>query len=170
VAGLLAIGRIGPARGVHGEVFVEPWTDDPADRFAAGQVLRTDPETVGPLTVETSSLASGKLVVHFAGVFDRAAAEALRGVQLVIDPAQRPPLEGPDDFYDTDLIGLAARTVGGVELGPVHDVLHVAAAHYLVLEVDGRECLVPFVSAIVPEVDVAAGTVTIDPPEGLFEL
>lgn len=167
---LIAVGRIGPARGVRGEVLVEPWTDDPADRFAVGAVLRTDPEAPGPLRVEAMSLADGKLVVHFAGVADRPGAEALRRTQLLITAADRPPLDDPDEFYDTDLLGLAARTLDGAALGPVREVLHAGGADYLVLEVGGRDRLVPFVAAIVPKVDVDAGTVEIDPPEGLFEL
>jgi 16S rRNA processing protein RimM len=112
----------------------------------------------------------GKTVIHFAGIDDRAAAEALRGVRLVIAASERPELDDPDEFYDTDLVGLTARTVAGAELGPVREVVHAGGADYLVLDVDGTERLVPFVAAIVPTVDVAAGVVEIDPPEGLFDL
>jgi 16S rRNA processing protein RimM len=164
---LVAIGRIGPARGVHGDLFVEPWTDAPDERFAPAATVRT---ATGVLTVASSSVAGGKLVVHFEDVDDRAAAEALRGTELFVAVAARPRLEDPDDFYDTDLIGLSAHGVDGGALGPVVDVLHAGGADYLVLEVGGRDRLVPFVSAIVPEVDIAGGTVTIDPPEGLFDL
>jgi 16S rRNA processing protein RimM len=167
---VVAVGRIGPARGVRGEVFVEPWTDDPAGRFAMGSVLRTDPIEAGPLTVESSSTGGGKLVVHFEGVDDRMAAEALRGTELLITASERPPLDDPNEFYDTDLVGMAARTVDGEELGPVRDVVHAAGADYLVIEVDGRDRLVPFVAAVVPTVDVGARVVEIDPPTGLFEL
>jgi 16S rRNA processing protein RimM len=169
-AELVAVGRIGPARGVRGDVFVEPWTDQPAARFAAGAVLRTEPAGAGPLTVETANLGGTKLVVHFAGVLDRAAAEALRGVRLVVPAAERPPLDDPDEFYASDLVGLLARTVAGVELGPVRDVLNLAGAEYLVLEVGGVERLVPFVAAIVPTVDLVGRVLVIDPPEGLFDL
>src|SRR2546430_368742 len=89
---VVAVGRIGPARGVRGDVFVEPWTDDPDRRFSVGTVLRTEPTEAGPLTVAASSSASGKLVVHFAGVGDRFTAEALRGVRLVVPVADRPPI------------------------------------------------------------------------------
>jgi 16S rRNA processing protein RimM len=167
---LIAVGRIGRPRGVHGETFVEPWTDDPDERFAVGAVLQTEPGGAGLLTVAAMSLTGGRLVVGFAGVSDRAAAEALRGVRLLIAASSRPPLDDPDDFYDTDLVGLAARTVAGAELGPVRDVLHAGGADYLVVDVAGHERLVPFVRAIVCSVDVAAGVVVIDPPEGLFEL
>ena len=109
-------------------------------------------------------------MLHFDGVDSREAAEALRGTSLVMRASERPPLDDPDDFYDTDLIGLTARTVAGEVLGPVRDVLHSGASDYLVLDVAGVERLVPFVSAIVPAVDLAGGTVDVDPPEGLFDL
>jgi 16S rRNA processing protein RimM len=169
-AEIVAVGRIGPARGVRGDVFVEPWTDDPGRRFAAGSVLHTEPAEAGPLTVEAANVGGSKLVIRFAGVADRGAAEALRGVRLVVPAADRPVLDDPEEFYASDLVGLIARTVTGAELGPVRDVLNLAGAEYLVLDVGGGERLVPFVVAIVPTVDVGAGVVVIDPPEGLFDL
>jgi 16S rRNA processing protein RimM len=169
-ADVVTIGRVGKPRGVRGDVFVVPWTDDPDDRFAPGSVLQTDPSSRGPLTVAAMTVASGKLVVHFEGFDSREAVEELRGISLVMRAADRPPLDDPDDFYDTDLVGLAVRTVAGAELGPVRDVVHSGASDYLVLEIDGKERLVPFVAEIVPTVDVAAGFVEIDPPEGLFDL
>jgi 16S rRNA processing protein RimM len=167
---LLTIGRIGKPRGVRGDVFVASWTDDPHDRFAVGSVLQTAPSERGPLTVSAMSTASGKLVVHFDGFDSREAAESLRGIDVVMRAGERPPLEDPDDFYDTDLVGLVARTVSGAELGPVREVLHAGATDYLVLDVSGTEQLVPFVAAIVPTIDVAGGFVEIDPPEGLLDL
>ena len=166
----IAVGRVGRPRGVRGACFVEPWTDDPDERFAAGTVLVTDPAAPGPLTVASSSTSGGKLVVQFEGVEDRSAVELLRGVRLLVAASDRPELDDPDDFYDTDLIGLAGRTTDGVALGPVTDVLHAGGADYLVLDRAGRELLVPFVRAIVPTVDVAGGVVVIDPPEGLLDL
>jgi len=167
---LVAIGRIGPARGVRGALFVEPWTDVPEERFVPGAVLRTEPDDAGPLTVESASLAGCKLVVHFAGVGDRAGAEALRGVQLLMPAGERPAIDDPDEFYDSDLVGLEARELGGAVLGRVTDVVHAAGASYLVVPVGWRDRLVPFVAAIVPTVDVAGGFLVVDPPEGLFEL
>ena len=166
----VVVGRIGPPRGVRGDAFVEPWTDAPQERFAAGTVLRTDPPEAGPLEVLASSTQSGKLVVQFSGVTDRAGVLALRGTRLLVAAADRPELDDPDEFYDTDLIGLAARTVGGAPLGPITDVVHAGGASYLVVQVDGRDRLVPFVAAIVPRVDLAGAHVVIDPPEGLFDL
>jgi 16S rRNA processing protein RimM len=167
---LVAVGRIGKAHGIRGDAFVEPWTDAPDERFAAGVRLTTDPADRGPLTVESSRQHSGKLVVHFAGQDDRNAIEALRGTLLLVPAAARPPIEDPDEFYDTDLIGLAVRTVDGRQLGPVTDVLHSPAGSLLSVEVDGHEVLVPFRAEFVPTVDLAAGIAEIDPPDGLLEL
>ncbi len=167
---LVAVGRIGPAHGLRGEVIVVPFTDQPDERFAPGAVLVAEPGDTGPLTVESSRWQGKRMVVRFAGVVDRSGAEALRGTDLLIPAADRPDLDDPDDFYDTDLIGLAAATVDGRALGPVRDVVHGPAADYLVVEVDGQERLVPFLAAMVPSVDVAGGKVVIDPPEGLLEL
>ena len=164
---LLVVGRVGPPHGVHGAVIVQSFTDDPDERFAAGSVLVT---AADPLTVLNARWQGKRLVVQFDGVTDRGQAERLRGVELLVAAADRPPLDDPDDFYDTDLVGLAASTVDGRPLGPVRDVVHAPASDYLVVEVEGRDRLVPFVAALVPTVDVAGGRVVIDPPEGLLEL
>ncbi|MDQ2748844.1 MAG: ribosome maturation factor RimM [Actinomycetota bacterium] len=168
-AEFVAVGRIGPPRGVRGDVFVEPWTDDPAERFAAGSTLRTEPAAAGPLTVESANFGGSKLVIHFTGVEDRTTAAALHGIRLMVVASARPPIEDPDEFYASDLVGLVARTADGTQFGPVRDVLNLAGAEYLVLDVGGREQLVPFVGAIVPTVDLARGLVVIDPPDGLFD-
>jgi len=169
-AQLIAVGRIGPAHGTRGDAFVEPWTDDPEARFAVGVVLSTEPVESGPLTVEASRMHSGRFVVHFAGVDDRNSVEVLRGVRLLLAAGDRPRLDDPDEFYDTDLIGLTARSADGQVFGTIREVVHIGPADYLELEVDGVSRLVPFVSSIVPEVDVTGGFVIIAPPEGLFEL
>lgn len=169
-ADLVTVGQVGRAHGIRGQVAVAPRTDDPDLRFAVGAVLATDPPERGPLTIAEARTHSGRLLVRFDGVADRSAAEALRGTTLLIPLASRPPLGDPDDFYDTDLIGLRAVDPAGAPLGVVADVIHSPASDLLALDVAGREVLVPFVRQIVPAVDLAAGTLTIDAPEGLFEL
>ena len=117
---VVAVGRVGKAHGIRGDAFVEPWTDAPDERFEPGVRLSTEPADRGPLTVESARQHSGKLVVHFAGVDDRNAIEALRGTVLLVPASARPPIEDPDEFYDTDLIGLSVRTVAGQAAGPGH--------------------------------------------------
>jgi 16S rRNA processing protein RimM len=169
-AQLIAVGRIGPAHGTRGDAFVEPWTDDPEVRFATGVVFTADPADRGPLTVESSRVHSGRLVVHFDGVDERNAIEALRGTRLLMAAGDRPPIEDPDEFYDTDLIGLVAKSADGTAFGRIRDVVHIGPADYLELDVAGTPRLVPFVTKIVPQVNVAGGFVIVEPPEGLFTL
>jgi 16S rRNA processing protein RimM len=170
VGDVVAVGRIGKAHGIRGDAFVEPWSDAPHERFVPGSVFETEPAGRGPLTVATARDHSGKLVVHFEGYDDRNAVETIRGTVLVMPAAARPVLDDPDEFYDTDLIGLAVRTVAGQELGPVTDVLHSPADSLLSIDWDGREVLVPFRKEFVPTVDIAGGFIEVDPPDRLLEL
>ena len=163
----LVVGRIGRPHGIRGDVVVEVRTDDPQLRFAAGSVLATEPAGDGPLTIAASRWHSGRLLVSFDGVSDRDGAEELRGVLLVVDSADLEDTGDPDEFRDYQLIGLQARTTGGEVVGPVADVLH-HGQDLLVIRGAENEILVPFVAALVPEVDVQAGFLVIDPPPGLL--
>jgi 16S rRNA processing protein RimM len=165
----LVVGRIGRAHGVKGEVSVEVRTDDPDRRYAPGSALVTEPAERGPLTVLAAREHHGRLLVRFDGIDDRTAAEALRGTLLVVDSAEVGDTED-GEWWDHDLVGLVALTPDGATLGTVTDVVHVPGAPLLAIDHDGREVLVPFVTAIVPEVDVAGGRVVVDPPEGLLDL
>jgi 16S rRNA processing protein RimM len=174
---LLVVGRILRPHGVLGEVVVDVRTDEPAERFTPGSVLVTDPgRRVAPdvpasLTVETVRPHQDRLLIVFDGVYDRNIADGLRGVQLCVDSDTVPSSDDPDEFSDFELVGLAAVTSDGESLGEVVRVDHAPASDLLVLRrPDGGSALVPFVKAIVPEVDVAGGRVVLTPPEGLFDL
>jgi 16S rRNA processing protein RimM len=167
----LIVGRVARAHGIGGEVAVDVRTDDPDARFAEGNVLDTDPAERGPLTVEQTRWHSGRLLVRFAQIPDRTGAEALRGTLLVADSATSAAPVDDDEFWDHDLVGLRAVTAAGVALGTVENVLHPPGPPLLaVRRPDGAELLVPFVRAIVPTVDVAAGQLVVAPPDGLLEL
>jgi 16S rRNA processing protein RimM len=134
-------------------------------------VVDTDPPDVGPLRVSEVRPHQGRLLVLFDGYADRNRAETLRNVRLTIDSERLPALEDPDEFHDYQLVGLEAVTPDGQVLGRVARVEHAPASDLLVLaRSGGRESLVPFVKAIVPEVDLAAGRVVLTPPEGLLDL
>jgi 16S rRNA processing protein RimM len=167
------VGRIIRPHGLRGELSVEVRTDDPGGRYANGSVLGTDPES-GPLTVTASRWHSGRLLVSFAEVIDRTDAELLRGVLLTVDAADVPLPQDPDEFHDHQLTGLTVVTVSGELVGTVSDVLHAGQDLLSITPAAGtsrqEEVLVPFVAAIVTEVDVAAGRLVIDPPPGLLDL
>lgn len=167
----LVVGRIGKVHGLRGEVTVEVRTDDPDNRFAPGTALDTDPAERGPLTVESGREQGGRLVLRFAGIDDRTAAEGLRNTLLIVeaDPDELP--DDPDEYYDHQLVGLRVLTVDGREVGTVADMLHLPTQDlFAVTRPDGREALIPFVGEIVPKVDLKERTVLVDPPPGLLEL
>jgi 16S rRNA processing protein RimM len=167
----LVVGRIIRPHGVRGEVVVDIRTDSPAERFAAGSVLATDPAGAGPLTIDGVRPHQGRLLVTFEGVADRDVADHLRGVLLVVESDSIPDPADPDEFHDHQLVGLRAETPEGEMLGEVARIEHAPAADLLVLRLsDGREGLVPFVRAIVSEVDLPSGRVVMTPPNGLFDL
>jgi 16S rRNA processing protein RimM len=166
----LVVGRIGRAHGIRGEVGVEVRTDDPDLRFADGAQLLTDPPERGPLTVTATRWHSGRLLVRFKGLDDRTAAENLRGTMLVIDVDEGDRPQDPDEFYDHQLTGLRVVTTAGADVGEVAEVLHLPAQDVLAIKRgDGVEVLVPFVKELVPVVDLATGTVTVDPRPGLLD-
>jgi 16S rRNA processing protein RimM len=168
---LLVFGQVLRPHGVHGEVVVDVRTDSPAERFVAGSVVQTDPAAAGPLTMVSVRPHQGKMLVTFEGFTDRTVAETLRGVQLCVDSDSMPPPEDPDEFHDHQLMGLRAESPAGELIGEVVKIDHVPAADLLVIRLaDGRTGLVPFVAAIVPEVDIAGGRVVLTPPNGLFDL
>ncbi|MEV5597630.1 ribosome maturation factor RimM [Streptomyces sp. NPDC052496] len=166
----LVVARIGRAHGIKGEVTVEVRTDEPELRLAPGAVLATDPATVGPLTIETGRVHSGRLLLRFEGVRDRTGAEALRNTLLIaeVDPEEVP--EDPEEFYDHQLIDLDVVTRDGTEVGRIAEISHLPYQDLLVVRrPDGSEILIPFVSEIVPDIDLAEQKAVIDPPPGLLD-
>ncbi|MCV7315865.1 ribosome maturation factor RimM [Mycolicibacillus parakoreensis] len=172
----VVVGRVVKAHGVTGELVVEVRTDDPAGRFAVGRRLQAGHPRGGAarrdVVVEAVREHGARLLVRLGGVDDRDAAEALRGSLLLIDTAALPPIDDPDEYYDHQLIGLRVRTLAGVEVGTVTDVLHTAAGEVLTVRTgdERAEVLVPFVAAIVTGVRLEEGVLDIDPPDGLLDL
>lgn len=174
----LVVGRVAKAHGVGGELVVDVRTDEPEARFARGVRLRARSGRGGAggaatatYTVESVRAHGGRLLVRLSGVGDRDAADALRGTLFVVDSEDLPPITEPDEYYDHQLEGLRVRTVAGVDVGSVAEVLHTAAGELLsVTTPEGAEVLVPFVTAIVPTVSLADGVIEIDPPDGLLDV
>ncbi len=167
----VVIGRIGRAHGVRGEVAVDVRTDEPEQRFAVGVRLQTDPASAGPLTVAAARPHTGRLLVRFREVPDRNAAEGLRGVLLTV-PATEVTADPADaeEFYDHQLVGLRVHDQTGIAVGEVAGVLHTPAQDLLVVRREaGGEALVPFVSELVPTVDLEHGSLTVADRPGLLD-
>jgi 16S rRNA processing protein RimM len=168
----VVVGRVGRPHGLRGEVTIEVRTDEPARRFADGAVLRAEPprgsaSPLRALSVAGSRWHSGTLLVRFEEVPDREAAESARGILLfaTVDVAESPG--DPEEFYAHQLVGLAAYDEQGAHLGEVSALVRGAQDLLTVRTPDGREALVPFVRALVPEVDLAGGRVVIADRPGL---
>jgi 16S rRNA processing protein RimM len=169
----LRVGRLLKAHGLKGALKLELFTDEPERRFVPGATFA--------LQVPTSSSWHGKTlelselrwynthpVAFFKGVDDRTVAETLVRAILWVDHDVTELPEESDAWYDHQLIGLRVLR-DGIDVGRVARVDHLPAQDLLAIDTRNGEVLVPFVAALVPTVDIAAGTVTVTPPAGLFE-
>ena len=169
----VVVGRIGKPHGLRGEVTLDVRTDEPERRFAPGTTLRAQPPAgadrrPATLTVARARWHQSTLLVTFEELADRNAAEAARGTLLhaMIGPDETP--EDPDEYYDHQLVGLSVVDLDGTPLGEVTALVHGSAQDLLTVRTpDGRDALVPFVTALVPEVDLAAGRVVVADRPGL---
>jgi len=162
------VGLIVKAHALRGEVVVDVRTDTPEARFRPGTVLQLDPGHE-ELTVAATRWHQGRLLVTFEEVADRTSAEALAGTTLTVEVDPDEATGDPEEFYDHQLVGLRAETAAGADIGSVTDVLHVPGQELLVLDTPAGERIVPFVTALVPVVDVDAGRVVIADLVGLLD-
>ncbi|MBG0562073.1 ribosome maturation factor RimM [Actinoplanes aureus] len=188
---MLVVGQIGKPHGIRGEVSVVVRTDEPEERFTSGSVFITEVPrdrrvNAGPaaapapgvpfevpkqLVLESIRWHQGRGIAVFEGIHDRNVAEALRGVYLQVDSADLASPEDPEEFHDHQLIGLRVESVDGSSLGTVQRIEHAPASDLIVLaKTGGGTALIPFVTAMVPTVDVAGGRIIVDLPEGLLDL
>ena len=169
----LRVGRLVKAHGLKGALKVELYTDDPARRFTPGATFTLQVPTTSDWHGKTLELVELRwynthAVAFFKDVADRTAAESLvKAILWVEQDAEELPTE-EDAWYDHQLVGLGVLR-DGVRVGTVIRIDHLPAQDLLTIKTDTGEVLVPFVKAIVPSVDVAAGTITVTPPPGLFE-
>lgn len=176
---LLRVCRIGKAQGLKGEVTVQIFTDEPYERFEPGNVLCTaDGER--EFVIENARTFKNRWILLFEESQNRNDAEALNGTELYVHAEDAQELAAENAWYIKDLVGLQARLCEENQLGltpkvigKVVDVLDGAQSLLKIrldypVDEEHKTALVPFVEAIVPEVDVANGYLTIDPPGGLI--
>jgi 16S rRNA processing protein RimM len=169
----LRVGRLVKAHGLKGALKLELYTDDPDGRFVPGaeftlQVPEASPWHGNTVTVREFRWMNSHPVVFLEGIEDRTAAESIVRAILWVDQDDAAATSEDDAWYDHQLVGLDVVR-DGRSVGRVARVEHFPAQDLLIVTDGEREVLVPFVRAIVPEVDPAAGRVVVTPPPGLFE-
>ena len=159
---MILVGVIGAPHGVKGELRLKSFTADPL--AIADYDPLTDDKGETLLLTKVRLLKDDMLVVKFDGIDGRDEAAKLTRRELFVLRSQLPPPD-EDEFYFSDLIGLAVKTVAGEDFGTIHAVENYGAGDVLdIKKNDGEHVLVPFTKAAVPHVDMAARLVTIDPP------
>lgn len=169
---LLAVARVGKPHGVHGALRV--WMDDAGSDTLDGVetvfLRRAEADTPRAYPVRSCRDTGRHLIVELEGVRGRNAAEALKGAEVLVPADILPELDDDDEFYFYQLQGLPVVTVAGDPVGRVHALMEAGSSDLLVIRDDATstDTLIPLVEAMV-EIDLDAGVVTVDPPEGLLE-
>ncbi len=159
----ILLGQITGAHGIRGDVIVRSYTADPADVAAYGPLTGKTGET--PISLTIVRVSDKGVVARVKGVTDRNGAEALKGRELYVLRSKLPKTDDAE-YYHADLIGLAAFTAEGQPYGRVLAVQNFGAGDLLEIRVgEGRDVeFIPFTNACVPDVDLAAGRLTVVPP------
>ena len=161
------VGAIGGAFGVHGEVRLKSYCADPTAIADYTPLYTEDGRRFAQIVL--TGQTNNALIARIDGITTKEEADALRNTQLYAERSTMPSL--PDDeYYYADLIGLTVVDTGGTVLGTVKNVMDHGAGDLLEITVPGTSetVLLPFTQAAVPTVDLGAGRIVADPPEGLF--
>ena len=160
----VCVGQFAGAHGVKGLVRIRSFTEEPMRVAAYGPV--EDEAGTRRFRIAAKSMAKGAVIAEVEGVADRDAAQLLAGTRLYVARDLLPPIEEEGEFYQADLLGCAAFDTEGRALGAVHAVHDFGAGTLLEVRSSGAEpLLLPFTEAVVPEIDLAARRIIVDPPD-----
>ena len=159
----ILVGRFGAPHGIRGEVRLQSFTQEPKAIAGYSPLAASDGRAFTLVSVRL--VKDNMLVARVAGISDRTAAEGLTGLELTVDRAALPPPDA-DEFYIADLVGMRAVDSAGEAIGTIIGVPNYGGGDLVeVRPVAGGETLLfPFTRAVVPEIDFAAGSLTIVPP------
>jgi 16S rRNA processing protein RimM len=164
---LICVGSIGGSYGVHGELRIKSFCAMADDIETYSPLTREDGS--GSFTIAIVRPVKGGFVIRIPDVATKEQADALKGVLLYARRDQLPSLPS-DEYYHSDLKGLQVLDTGGELLGIVHSVQNHGAGDLIEVQLPNSSAtvLVPFSLAVIPNVDLVAGRIIADPPDGLF--
>jgi 16S rRNA processing protein RimM len=155
------MGRITAPFGVKGWVKIQPLTaaaksllDYP--RWWVGRGADWQEYEIAEARVQSATA----VVARLAGCEEREAAERFRGSEVAVPRSQLPQTQ-PDEYYWADLLGLTVVNGESQELGSIAGILQTGANDVLVVQGE-RERLIPFIAAVIRQVDAGAGIVRVD--------
>jgi 16S rRNA processing protein RimM len=167
---MAVVGRIARSHGNRGQVIVNPETDFPDARFAAGSVLYVrGGDRPREIRVTSARFHRGRPIIAMEGIGTIDAAEALAGEELRVPEAALEAL--PDgSFYRHELVGCDVETTSGTRIGKVSGVAGEAGVSWLVVDKAGEEILIPLAAGICVRIRPGERRIIVDPPEGLLDL
>ena len=166
---MVLVGKVARPHGIRGQVVVNPETDFIDDRFRVGATLWIRDGQMSPLTVTSFRVQGGRPVVGFDGFERIEDVERLAGHELRVPEDTLQPL-GPGQYYHHQLIGCGVETASGEPVGVVERVEGGIGGSRLVINGARGEVLIPLVTEICVDIDVAAKRIRINPPDGLLDL
>jgi 16S rRNA processing protein RimM len=155
--GRILLGSIAGAHGIRGEVLIRTFTAVPENIGAYGAL--SDAGGARQFKIEVVRVTAKGVIARIAGIADRDAAEALKGIELYVDRSRLPAAdESEGEFYWADLVGLTAVDTAGTVIGSIVAVQNFGAGDLLEIRLAGssKTELIPFRDAFVPEVELAA--------------
>lgn len=166
--GLACMAEIVGVHGIKGAVKLKIFTDQPEN--LSGYASFCDADRARTFEFTSLSRHGNTWLATIKGLADRTAAEKLRGTKLYVPREELPAIEEDDTYYHADLIGLSAQWPDGKPMGKVINVVNFGAGDLLDIKpAKGPSFYVPFTNAVVPQIDIAGGTMTVDPPHGLID-
>lgn len=163
----LIVGRVSAPHGVRGELRVEIMTDDP-HRFQSLQRVFIGQEAQEPVPrlLKGYRLHRGQVLLQIEGCDDRTTAETLRGMLIQVPREEAIPLE-EGEYFEHQIVDLAVWTVDGECLGQIEEIVYTGANEVYVVRGDDQQILIPAIKDVVQEVDLEAGRLIVELPEGL---
>ncbi len=166
----VVVGKVAKPHGVKGEVKIYPYSQNPRDFKAyKSLILVNEEDEKTSYNIEQCRSQPPFAVLRLEGINDREGSESLKGSEVWVEKKTLPkPPNGA--YFRHDLEGLEVAKKNGQQVGILTTFMPSTAHPIMVVKDDQHEYLIPVVDEFIVSLDITAGTLVIDPPEGLLEI